>query len=37
MYFGTGGHVPAALAIARVEARRRRLEVHRAARCAVCV
>jgi hypothetical protein len=37
MYFGTGGHVPAALAIARAEARQHRLEVHRAARCAVCV
>lgn len=37
MYFGTGGHVPGALAIARAQARRHRLEVHRAARCAVCV
>jgi len=37
MYFATGGHVPGQLAVARAEARRRRLEVHRAARCGVCV
>ncbi|MCG3133002.1 MAG: hypothetical protein HMLKMBBP_00088 [Planctomycetes bacterium] len=37
MYFGTGGHVPAVLEVAKSAARRRRLEVHRAARCAVCV
>ena len=37
MYFGTGEHVPAALAIARTDARRRRLEVDRTVRCAVCV
>jgi len=37
VYFGTGGHVPAALAVARTEARRRRLDVHRAVQCAVCV
>ena len=37
VYFGTGEHVPVQLAAARVEARRRRLELHRAARCAVCV
>jgi hypothetical protein len=32
-----GRRVPAELAVARAEARRRRLEVHRAVRCAVCV
>jgi len=37
MYFGTGDHVPDALAAAGKEARRRRLEVNRAARCVVCV
>jgi putative transposase len=37
MYFGTGGHVPGELVAARAEARRRRLEVHRAARCGACV
>ncbi len=36
MYFGTGAHVPVQLTAARIGARRRRLEVHRAARCAVC-
>jgi transposase InsO family protein len=36
MYFGTGAHVPAQLAAARVAARRRRLERNRAARCSVC-
>ena len=35
-YFGTGAHVPATLAVAKIEARRRRLEVNRAARCGVC-
>lgn len=37
MYLGTGGHVPGELVAARAEARRRRLEIHRAARCGVCV
>jgi hypothetical protein len=36
MYFGTGAHVPAQPAAARAEARRRRLERNRAARCNVC-
>jgi transposase InsO family protein len=35
-YFGTGEHVPAELAAAKVAARRRRLNVNRAARCVVC-
>jgi len=37
MYYGTGEHVAGELAVARAYARRRRLEVHRAARCDVCV
>ena len=36
MYFGTGDGVPDALAAAKQDARRRRLAVNRAARCAVC-
>jgi transposase InsO family protein len=36
MYFGTGDHVPAELTVAKILARRRRLEVHRAVRCGVC-
>ncbi|MCK6480277.1 MAG: DDE-type integrase/transposase/recombinase [Planctomycetes bacterium] len=36
MYFGTGDHVPGELAAAKAEARRRRLEVNRAAVCGVC-
>jgi len=37
MYFGAGDGVPDELAAAKQDARRRRLEVNRAARCAVCV
>ena len=36
MYFGTGAAVPERLAAAKQDARRRRLEVNRAAHCAVC-
>jgi hypothetical protein len=36
MYFGTGDEVPAKLAAARVEARRRRLAANRAVSCEVC-
>jgi transposase InsO family protein len=36
MYFGTGAGVPDELAAAKQDARRRRLEVNRAAHCAVC-
>lgn len=35
-YFGTGAQVPAERAAAKAAARRRRLEVNRTARCAVC-
>jgi hypothetical protein len=37
MYYGTGEHVAGELAVARAEARRRRLEVHRTAHCDACV
>ena len=36
MYFGTGEDVPARLAEGKAEARQRRLEENRRARCAVC-
>jgi hypothetical protein len=36
VYSGTGGQVAAELAIAKAEARRRRLDIHRAMRCAAC-
>ena len=36
VYFGTGEHVSAQLVMAKAAARRRRLEIHRAATCAVC-
>jgi len=36
MYFGTGAHVPDALAAARAVARQARLATNRAQQCAVC-
>ena len=36
IYFGTGDEVPDNLRAAKQDARRRRLEVNRAARCGVC-
>ena len=36
MFFGTGAHVPDALATARAYARQARLATNRALQCAVC-
>jgi putative transposase len=36
MYFGTGSHVPEQLALKRAGARRARMELNRARRCATC-